>query len=160
MDIQPPWHAIGWTQKLFGFYTACKVLWMLFFFNSAKHSLKVCKVITPGKCLDVQLPMQFLLKVNGSQTPFLPSKVSPWEMISMPFLQHLSKKFQNVLKVSGLHFSNQRHANEKVFVTKNKCKVFSERFGSMYHVRSILRGESLMTLFFLPFFIKIYIENM
>lgn len=78
----------------------------------------------------------------------------------MPVLPCLSKKIQNVLKGSGLHISNQRDVNEKVFVTKHKCKVSSERFGSTYRVRAILRGDSLQTLFFLPFSIKIYIKNM
>jgi len=77
----------------------------------------------------------------------------------MPFLLCLSKKIQNVLKGSGLHISNQRDMNEKVFVTKHTCKVSSERFGSMYHVRSILGGDSLLTLFFLPFIIKIHRGN-
>lgn len=53
-------------------------------------------------------------------------KVSHWEMISMPFLPSLSKEIQNVLKGSGLHISNQRDVNEKVFVTEHKCKVSSK----------------------------------
>lgn len=60
-------------------------------------------------------------------------KISHWEVISVPFFPCLSKIIQNVLKLFGLHISNQRDVNDQVFVTEHKHKVSLDRCVSMYH---------------------------
>lgn len=116
------------------------------FFNGTKHSLEACKV----KCSGAQIYIwDFYWKQMRVQQHLYFWKVSHWEVISIPFFPSLFKEIQNVLKGSGLHISNQRDVNEKVFVTEHKCKISSERFGSIHHVRAILRGGSLLTLFLL-----------
>lgn len=92
------------------------------------------------------LYMEFLLELNENSTAFMTLK-SFLLGISMSFLLCISKKIQNGLKGSGLHISSQRYVSDKVFVTKHKCEVSSDMFRSLYHVRAVSRGDTLLVFF-------------